>query len=136
MRRKAIPTYQFQHPETGEVFEDFRLMADYDDPFYAPDGVECKRLISGFTIIDKNQEVFEMDEDYTRLTNPKFVKFKDGHKERYNPGKHRGGKGKSFDQNKLEENVKLPPTGRPGQKIFKDGNWYSWNDDNKAWEKE
>ena len=131
-----MPTYLFEHPDTGEIFEDFRLMADSDKPFYAPDGIECKKMISGFVVIDKNQEVFEMDEDYTKLTNPKYVRFKDGHKEKYNPSKHRGGAGKDFDNSKLEREVVLPKSGRPGQKIFKAGNWYNWNADKKCWEKE
>ena len=131
-----MPTYCFEHPDTGEIFEEFRLMADYNSPFFAPDGKECKRMMSGFTIIDKNEEVFQKDEDYTKLTNPKFIKFKDGHKEKYNPTKHVGGAGKSFDKSKLEEGVSLPKNGRVGQKIFKAGDWYAWDDDKKAWEKE
>lgn len=133
-----MPTYQFQHPETGEIFEEFRLMADYDLPFYAPDGEECQRLISApTTIIDKNQEVFQMDEDYTRLTNPKYIKYKDGHKEKYNPSKHIGGKGKSFDLSKIEDKeINLPPTGKSGRKIFRGGIWWIWNVSENSWEQE
>lgn len=131
-----MPTYVFKHPETKEIFEEIRPMSDSDRPFYAPDGILCQKVISGFVVIDKNQEVFEMDESYTKLTNPKYVRFKDGHKEKYNPSKHYGGAGKGFDDNKLETEISLPKQGRPGQKIFKSGNWYRWNDDKKSWEKE
>ena len=133
-----MPIYQFEHPKTGEVFEVTRPMSEYNDPFSAPDGVECKNMMSNITIVDKNQEVFQMDEDYTKLTNPKFVKFKDGHKENYSPTKHRGGAGKSSDNSKWKdaEVVQLPPVGRAGQKVFKAKVWWSWNVDKKTWEQE
>lgn len=111
-------------------------MSDFDLPFYAPDGTLCNRKISSFYIIDKNEEVFQKDEDYTKLTNPKYVKFKDGHKEKYNPSRHVGGAGKRSDDFKFHKEVYLPKNGRPGQKIFKMGNWYCWNEKEKSWEKE
>jgi len=135
-----MPFYKYKHPETGEIFEDLRMITKCDEPFIADDGVECPRFVDWdnlrFSIMDKNEEVFQKDEEYTRLTNPKYIRFKDGHKEKYNPSKHIGGAGKKFDDSKLEEEVVLPKTGRPGQKIWKKGSWYSWNDDKKTWEKE
>lgn len=134
-----MPTYEFEHPETGEIFEEIRRFDESDKPFIAPDGVSCSRIMSrNITIIDKEQEVFEMDEEYTKISNPKYVKFKDGHKERYDSSKHKGGKGKAFDQSKLEDKevVKLPPSGRPGQKIFKANAWWAWDADNNEWKQE
>lgn len=134
-----MPTYEFEHPETGEIFEDIRRFADADEPYVAEDGTVCPRIMSrNITIINKEQEVFEMDEEYTRISNPKYIKFKDGHKEKYDPNKHKGGKGKAFDQSKIEdkEKVELPPSGRPGQKIFKGNMWWQWDDDKEEWKQE
>ena len=40
------------------------------------------RLVKG------KPECFEADPDYVRSANPKYVKFNDGHRERYDPNKH------------------------------------------------
>jgi len=63
-----------------------------DEPFIAPDGVKCNRVKypSNYKlgIVDKNAEVFEKDSDYVKKLKPKYVKFRDGHRERYDPTKH------------------------------------------------
>lgn len=84
------PIYEYRHPDTGEIFEELRLMKDIDKPFIADDGKKCKRLqvptrVAGWK---KNKEVFEADSSFVKKMNPKYIKFKDGHKERYNPTKH------------------------------------------------
>jgi hypothetical protein len=84
-----MPIYTFEHPDTGEIFEDIRSFKDMDKSFYAPDGKKCKRVkvpknVRGWR---KDREVFEVD-DYCKKMKPKFVKFQDGHKERYDPTKH------------------------------------------------
>ena len=38
-----MPLYTYIHPKTGEIFEDFRIMAKSDEPFIASDGTECPR---------------------------------------------------------------------------------------------
>ncbi len=65
-------------------------MKDRNRPFKAPDGKKCKRLevsknIRGWS---GNREVFEADPDYVKGCRPKYVKFQDGHKEKYDPTKH------------------------------------------------
>lgn len=84
------PIYEYEHPETGEIFEEIRSFKDIDKPFYAPDGKKCKRLrvpksIRGWR---KDREVFEADPAHVKKVNPKYVKFQDGHRERYDPTKH------------------------------------------------
>ena len=37
---------------------------------------------------EKNKEVFEADRDYVRKCKPKYVKFRDGHREKYNETRH------------------------------------------------
>ena len=83
-----MPNYEFEHPDTKEVFEDLRSIKDRDKPYISPDGKKCKRIISSFTGWKKNKEVFEADRDYVKKCNPKYVKFQDGHRERYDPTKH------------------------------------------------
>ena len=87
-----MPIYEYQHPKTGEVFEGLRSMKDADKVFKSPDGVVCKRneIPSRLGYCRKgDQEVFEADPLHVRKCNPKFIKFRDGHKERYDPTKHR-----------------------------------------------
>lgn len=84
-----MPIYEYEHPETGEVFEDLRSYKNRDKPFIAPDGVECKRKeVSSFSGWKGDREVFEVDRDYAKKLKPKYVRFKDGHRERYDPTKH------------------------------------------------
>jgi len=80
--------YVFEHPETGEIFETMRKMSESDKPFFAPDGIKCKRIISKFTGWKKNKEVFEADSSFVKKCNPKYVKFQDGHREKYDSNKH------------------------------------------------
>ncbi len=35
-----------------------------------------------------DREVFQKDPDYVKKLRPKYVKFRDGHRERYDPQKH------------------------------------------------
>lgn len=83
-----MPIYIFQHPKTGETFEELRSMKNSDKSFIAPDGVECKRVISNFAGWKGNREIFELDPGFVKKNNPKYIKFKDGHRERYDSTKH------------------------------------------------
>ncbi len=87
-----MPIYEYQHPETGEIFEEFRLIKNRNKVFIAPDGVKCKRIMSsqmGYCgLAEKEREVFQLDSNYAKKMNPKYVKFRDGHRERYDPNKH------------------------------------------------
>jgi hypothetical protein len=85
-----MPIYEFEHPKTGEIFEEIRSFKDIDKPFIAPDGTKCRRLRvpSKFTGWRVDREVFELDPDYAKKLKPKYVKFRDGHKEKYDPTKH------------------------------------------------
>ena len=82
--------YEFQHPLTGEIFEDLRSIKNRKKPFVAPDGVKCKymEVPSGFGIVDKNAEVWEKDAAWVRSVNPRFVRRQDGIKIPYDPTKH------------------------------------------------
>jgi len=85
-----MPIYEYEHPETGEIFDDIRPAKDRAKPFIAPDGVACPKrdVPSKFAGWKGNREVFEADRDLVKKTKPKYVKFKDGHRERYDPTKH------------------------------------------------
>ena len=85
------PIYEYEHPETGEIFEDIRLVKNRKKPFVAPDGVKCPRreVPAAFTGWKGDREVFEMDKGhYVKEMKPKYVKFRDGHRELYDPTKH------------------------------------------------
>ena len=93
IRSVFIPIYQYEHPETGEIFEEIRLISNRDKKYKAPDGIICPRLKIPKNMgycgrSEKEREVFELDPDYARRVKPKYVKFRDGHRERYDPGRH------------------------------------------------
>jgi hypothetical protein len=84
-----MPIYLYEHPKTGERFEDIRKYKDIDKPFIAPDGVKCKRVeVTSFTGWKGDREIFEMDAGYVKKCKPRFVKFRDGHREKFDPRKH------------------------------------------------
>ena len=39
-------------------------------------------------IVNKNAEAWEKDSAYVKSVNPKYVRYQDGHKERYDPTRH------------------------------------------------
>lgn len=80
--------YEYEHPDTGDIFEIMRPMSESDEPFFAPDGVECKRVMSSFHGGKGDKEVFEVDPHYVKSKKPKYVRFRDGHREKYDPTKH------------------------------------------------
>jgi len=85
-----MPVYVFEHPETKEVFEEFRSFKKINKPFYAPDGIKCKRILfpGKLSISKKRKEFFEQDPEYVKKVKPKYVRFRDGHRERYDETKH------------------------------------------------
>ena len=93
-----IQFYYYKHPKTGQIFSDQRMSNFKEKPYISSDGVECE-LLEGYIpppkefndkvcIIDKNAEVFKKDPDYCKKLKPKYIQFKDGHKERYDPTRH------------------------------------------------
>jgi len=85
-----MPIYLYQHPETKEVYEVIRSVKDMDKPYVLDDGTKCKRIFGcgNMGVINKNAEVFQKDSDYVKKCKPKYVKFRDGHRERYDPTRH------------------------------------------------
>ena len=87
-----MPMYVYRHPQTQQDYEVLRSFADADKPFYAPDGKKCNRVLfpasRSLAIVDSNAEVFEVDPEYCKKVQPKYVRFRDGHRERYDPTKH------------------------------------------------
>ena len=83
-----MPFYEYKHPVTGEIFQEFRKMSDSRKPFIAPDGEICKKIFSRCAGWREGREVFELDRDYVKRCNPKKVKYRDGHSERYDSTKH------------------------------------------------
>ena len=89
-----MPIYIFQHPNTGELFDDIRTFAKAEEPYVAADGVVCERVLYPKSsdgkkhpkgLIDKNCEVWEKDPSAVRKLNPKYVRTRDGKRIRYNP---------------------------------------------------
>ncbi|MFW6172284.1 MAG: hypothetical protein ACOC5T_00870 [Elusimicrobiota bacterium] len=92
-----MPIYEYQHPETKEIFSELRTVSRRNEPFTAPDGTECERIhFSASKTPDgvrasragMKLESFQVDPLYTKKCNPKYVRFRDGHRERYDPTKH------------------------------------------------
>lgn len=51
-----MPIYEFKHPKTGEIYEEFRPMSDYKRPLKLADGTICERIISsGIQTIDHSK---------------------------------------------------------------------------------
>lgn len=93
-----IRFYWYKHPKTGEMFSDQRMVG-YEIKPLLKQGIECElapdyepptieRDTFNLAIINKNREVFQADPDLVKKTKPKYVKFQDGHRERYDPTKH------------------------------------------------
>lgn len=89
-----MPIYVYKHPDTGEEFEVLRSFSEADNVFVSADGKKCKRVlfpasIAGKTgVIDKNAEPWEKDPGYVKRLNPKYVRTRAGHRERYDPNRH------------------------------------------------
>ena len=89
----GIPLYEYFHPETGEIFEVLRPIKDRKKKHEAPDGVMCDPVevpgSMGYCGASENsREGFQMDPELYKKRNPKFVRYRDGHRERYDPTKH------------------------------------------------
>lgn len=87
-----MPIYEYKHPKTGEIFTEIRKIKDRDKPFTAPDGEVCERIFfskMGYMgRSEKDREVFELDRDYAKKIRPKYVKYRDGHREFFDPTRH------------------------------------------------
>lgn len=88
-----MPLYEYQHPVTGEIFEDIRSIKDRKKPFISPDGAKCpfspfasKRAPAGWLA---GREGFQIDPDFYKKVKPKNVRYLDGHTEKYDPTRHR-----------------------------------------------
>jgi hypothetical protein len=89
--------YYYKHPETGEIFSDQRMEGFEEKPFIHK-GVECELMPdyippsreqkNELGIINKNAECFEKDPYWVKKCKPKYIKFKDGHREKYDPTRH------------------------------------------------
>ena len=90
MENNMCPIYEYKNEKTGEIIEEFRSIENRNIPIVLADGTICKRLevSTSFNGWKKNKEVFEADREYVRKCKPKYVKFRDGHREIYNPTKH------------------------------------------------
>jgi hypothetical protein len=90
-----MPIYEYEHPETGEIFEELRSVSDRDRPFIAPDGIKCNKVMaSSFGIVNGNADIADYDE--VLKNKPKYLRFKDGHRERFDPTKHGHAAGSAY----------------------------------------
>jgi hypothetical protein len=85
-----MPIYSYLNPKNNEIFDELVPMSQSNQDFILPDGTICKRIIDNgnMGLIDNNAEVFQKDSDYCKKVKPKYVRFRDGHREKYNPLKH------------------------------------------------
>lgn len=95
-----IKFFWYKHPKTGKMYSDQR-MEGYEHkplvikgvkcelfPDYVPPLKERKPLGVRQMFKDGQREVWEADPYYVKKCNPKYVKYQDGHRERYDSGKH------------------------------------------------
>ena len=93
-----IKFFWYKHPKTEEMFSDQRMVG-YEERPLLKQGIKCELVLDyvppkkeykalGPLCIDKNREVFQADPELVKKTRPKYVKFQDGHRERYDPTKH------------------------------------------------
>lgn len=95
-----VKFYWYKHPKTGKMHSDQRMEGYEERPLiikgvkcelvrdYKPPEREFKPLGPIRIYKDGQREVWQADPDYIKKMNPKFVKYQDGHKERYDPTKH------------------------------------------------
>ena len=96
----AIKFFWYKHPKTGKMHSDQR-MSGYEHkplvvkgvkcelvPDYVPPLKEHKPLGPRRLYKDGQREVWEADPQYIKKMNPKYVKYQDGHRERYDSSKH------------------------------------------------
>ena len=79
-----MPIYEYQHPDTKEIFQELRTIANRDKPFISSDGKKCERLLfpTSLGYCGKgDREVFEVDPHYVKQCRPKKIRFNDGHTE-------------------------------------------------------
>ena len=88
-----MPIYEYFNPETDEIIEVLLPIADRNKDYITEDGVHCKRIevpsdMGYMGRIEGEREVFEVDREAVKNAKPKYIKFRDGHRERYDPSKH------------------------------------------------
>lgn len=94
----TVKFFWYRHPKTGEMFSDQRMVGYESNPLVVR-GDKCELVKDYFppkkesnkrnlAIINKNREVFQADPDYVKKCKPKYVRFQDGHREKYDPTKH------------------------------------------------
>ena len=83
-----MPLYEYEDPDTGEIFEEFRCMDDRNKPFISPSGKKCKKIVSRCSGWVENREGWERDPSYYKKMKPKYVKDQQGNRHLYDPTKH------------------------------------------------
>lgn len=88
--------FHYRHPRTGEIIKrSLPISSNQKKPIILENGAVCEYVPwyiiekGSIGIVDKNAEVWEKDPDYVRKLNPKFVRRRDGIKEKFDPTKHR-----------------------------------------------
>jgi hypothetical protein len=83
-----LPIYEYEHPTTGEIFEDIRPFSKADKPYIASDGAKCVRVPSIPYVFDADRENDYQDMKSQGAGPNTVIRFKDGHKEKFDPTKH------------------------------------------------
>jgi hypothetical protein len=97
---QMINFFWYKHPKTKEMHSDQRMVGYEEIPLlvkgvkcdidrdYTPPEIEYKPLGVIRMYRDGQREVWEADPGHVKKCKPKYVKFQDGHRERYDPTKH------------------------------------------------
>jgi len=84
-----MPIYTYENTDTKKRFDILRPVRDRDKQYKDSDGTVCKRVIDGAPAGWRtDREGFEIDSDFYKESNPKYVRYRDGHRERYDSTRH------------------------------------------------
>ena len=95
MSVKKYKYFRYKNLKTNEIFSEMREFSDRNREYIDKDGSACPRIPDtgeGARVAPggwrKDREIFEQDPEYVKKCKPKYIEFRDGHKERYDPRKH------------------------------------------------
>jgi hypothetical protein len=91
-----MPIYQYKGKINGKIYEISRSISEREKEYIAEDEEVCEfipwylveKIKSNLGIIDKNAEAWEKDAEYVKKCAPKYVKYRDGHREKFDPTRH------------------------------------------------
>ncbi len=117
--------YRYFNPVTKKQFQVTKPMSQYDTNQYQ-DGVLCQKVVTGCAIMNKNAQIYDTHPSFLKKSNPKFVRKKDGSRQKFNVNKVGSQKTQQF----------IFPIGKPGMNTMINGIWWKWDDKKSKWIKQ